>query len=82
MASLVKGSRAFQVADSTGEVLGSKSRNLLTNFAEFVRFFPSAVKFIKQPFLEIKVLRISSRDEETPSQSSSTFFPRSFRNSR
>lgn len=68
MASFDEGSRAFQVEVATGE-LGSKSRNLLTNFSELVRFFPSAVILTMQPFLESKDLRISSRDEEILSKS-------------
>jgi hypothetical protein len=82
MASFSGGSRAFQLAVLRSELLGSESRNLLTNFSEFVRVFPSAVIFIKQPFLESKDLRISSRDEEIPSQSWSTFSSRAFKNSR
>jgi hypothetical protein len=61
--------RAFQAAASTEDLLGSKSRNLLTYFSELVRFFPSAVMFIKHPFFENKDIRISSRDDETPAQS-------------
>lgn len=82
MASFAEGSRAFQEVVARGELLGSKSRNLPTNFSELVRFFPSAVILIKQPSRESKDLRISSRDEDILSQSLSTFSSRDCRNSK
>jgi len=68
IASFSRERRALQVLAPTFELLGSISRNLLTNFSEFSMFLPSAVIFIKQPSLESNDLRISSRDEEIPSQ--------------
>lgn len=69
MASFTQGSLAFQVVVAQGGLPGSKSRNLPTNCSDLVRFFPSAVILIIQPFLVNKDLRISSRDEEILSKS-------------
>lgn len=81
MASFPGERRALQVFP-VGGVDGSKLRNLLTNFSELARFLPSAVMLTRHPFLESKDLRISSRDEEMPAQSSSTLCSRDLRNSK